>query len=503
MSTEIHFYYDESEHSRKINYSTVSAKNYYDNFVTAIVGWDKADEKSIEEKYLDFENKYFDRKSGGELKSTTIRLRQLKNGVASLNKSNISLIMDLLSLYTTNIYLYFSVASKMEFIVYQLFRNYKSNIFADMNSMKYSIIKAIVVYQPQDIILGMYENTKELVALLRNFFEERITANQANPKLKHLESIAFEQILLLLEDINESLDIDWNYDISFWGFKKYISEKGIDNYTLLLDKEGDDSEESNTLHAAIGVGLSNVSEANSKKHVGLRMADMLVGIITKLSKSIHSALIYESPEAALKKKLLGEEWFNINEQQLELYHKLKFVIVQLNDAWYKAYAGIYSDDLVAFIALLNYMCNFNSIAEFNRKSSSLHAEYFNKLCCENLSDYYKRMKSKLSIDPITNSQGDYFCNQRGAKVFFDCEKQPLLKFEGKSQTFDVLSVGFTKEMVPLITIRTGKEPVCLRLPRSLSEWVVTCVSMANSGMSFFPTKVIFSRKGNDYFADIL
>ena len=33
------FYYDESEHSRKINYKTVSASNYYDNFVTMIVGW--------------------------------------------------------------------------------------------------------------------------------------------------------------------------------------------------------------------------------------------------------------------------------------------------------------------------------------------------------------------------------------------------------------------------------------------------------------------------------
>lgn len=33
------FYYDETEHSRKINYNTVSAANYYDNFVTMIVGW--------------------------------------------------------------------------------------------------------------------------------------------------------------------------------------------------------------------------------------------------------------------------------------------------------------------------------------------------------------------------------------------------------------------------------------------------------------------------------
>lgn len=33
------FYYDESEHSRKISYTTISASNYYDNFITMIVGW--------------------------------------------------------------------------------------------------------------------------------------------------------------------------------------------------------------------------------------------------------------------------------------------------------------------------------------------------------------------------------------------------------------------------------------------------------------------------------
>ena len=37
--SKYNFYYDESEHSRKINYQTVSASNYYDNFVTMVVGW--------------------------------------------------------------------------------------------------------------------------------------------------------------------------------------------------------------------------------------------------------------------------------------------------------------------------------------------------------------------------------------------------------------------------------------------------------------------------------
>ena len=32
------FFYDETEHSRKINYKTVTANNYCDNLMTGIVG---------------------------------------------------------------------------------------------------------------------------------------------------------------------------------------------------------------------------------------------------------------------------------------------------------------------------------------------------------------------------------------------------------------------------------------------------------------------------------
>lgn len=45
------FYYDESEHSRKINYNTVTAPNYYDNFVAVVVGWSKEKEREVFKKY--------------------------------------------------------------------------------------------------------------------------------------------------------------------------------------------------------------------------------------------------------------------------------------------------------------------------------------------------------------------------------------------------------------------------------------------------------------------
>ena len=63
------FYYDESEHSRVINLSTVTGETYYDGFLAAIIGWRSDHETAFEQRYHAFEEKYADRKKKGELKS--------------------------------------------------------------------------------------------------------------------------------------------------------------------------------------------------------------------------------------------------------------------------------------------------------------------------------------------------------------------------------------------------------------------------------------------------
>lgn len=149
MTNKFNFYYDESEHSRKINYQTIQQENYYDNFITSIVGWKKEKNKELEGKYIDFENKYDERKSKGELKSTTIKPKQLKYGFSSLGKDNVEFVNDFFDLFNEEIYVYFSVNSKIEYIILQLFRNYENSMFINADSMKYSIIKAIVLYRCQ------------------------------------------------------------------------------------------------------------------------------------------------------------------------------------------------------------------------------------------------------------------------------------------------------------------------------------------------------------------
>ena len=94
-----YFFYDESEHSRKISYKTVSALNYYDNFIAMIVGWNDSKD-DILQRYLVFETAYTDRKDrNGEIKSTMLSQKQFQYGFASLNKQNAQFVSDFVIIF--------------------------------------------------------------------------------------------------------------------------------------------------------------------------------------------------------------------------------------------------------------------------------------------------------------------------------------------------------------------------------------------------------------------
>ena len=492
------FYYDESEHSRKINHKTITADNYYDNFISVVVGWHSEDEADLFERYASFEKKYEYRQSKGELKSSAVKQSQLKSGFASLNENNICMLEDFFDLFDDRIYVYYSVISKMEYVIRQLLDDYENSMLMDMDALKYSIVKALIVYRPVDVIKGVYENSEDLIELLRDFFMAQIKRNKRNEALKQIEIGQFEEILILLDDLSEVRTIEWNYDISFVGFKSYLAEKELSVYELTIDAEG---ESSDTLRAAERVGLSNVREEDSRNSYGLRMADMLAGIISKLLKALCNELRYDSKEEQVRKKLLSKDWFMVNERQLALYKKMNNVAIELNKAWYKAFAGIYSDDLITLISLLEFMDHFESTKDI-RKNIDMQGEYYNTYACEALANYFKQMRSKQPVDIISNTSKDYLLNRRGAKVYFDINMQPVLEIKNDFIVCDVLSVGLTNEGFPLVTIMDGNEAKCYRLPDELSEWAFTSVGLANMGEKIFPSKVLFSKNQEEYTADI-
>lgn len=496
------FYYDESEHSRIINLSTITGETYYDNFLVAIVGWDSDKEAEIEQKYLAFEEKNAERKKKGELKSDTFKSNQFKYGFASFNKQNIELLDELLEIIDNSFYIYFCIASKLEFIILQLFKDYHNNFFVDMDAIKYSIVKTVLTYHPDGVIQNIYSSPEVFVESLILFFKERIELNKRNPVLKASENEALSNILMVLQDVKPPQTLNWDYHIPFVGFDYYLKSKNINDYTLTIDKEGKEGEQSKTLLAAIEVGLMNSGELNSKKHFGLRIADMLAGIVGKLMKSLFHSLHNDGNNAAVTKTLLDKAWFRVNDKQLGLYKKLYHILLEINNDWYKIYAGNYSDDLISLLGLLDYMNHFESADEITKDFEML-PEYCNACICSRLQEHFERMHNKLPVEPVVPETKEYFRNNRGAKVYFDDNRQPELKIVEGHNKYYVLSVGNSNAGIPLVTIENKPENMCFRLPKQLSEWAMTVIGMANMGENLFPSEVVFSLINGRYYADIL
>lgn len=208
-----------------------------------------------------------------------------------MNKSNVCFLNDFFSLLDGDIEIYFAVISKIEFIVSQIFDGYNNSFFCDMDAMKYSIVKAILMYQPKEIIECVFENTEKLVANLKTFFEDRIEQNKVNLSLKQKETNTFKEILKILCDIHDVNTIEWDYHIAFLGFNQYLIERAINDFTFEIDKEG---ERSNTLNVAKQVGFSTAIEVDSKHSIGLRISDMLAVLLSKLLKALYNSLRYNA-----------------------------------------------------------------------------------------------------------------------------------------------------------------------------------------------------------------
>lgn len=385
-----HFFYDETEHSRKINYQTITASNYYDNFISVIVGWLSEDEDRIKDRYLGFETKYEFRKVNGELKSQTMKARDLRLGFASLNKNTVGFYDDLISLYDENIIIYLSVASKIEHIINQLLRDYHNNALVNTNYMKYSIIKTINVYRPQKLIEAIYSKPQVFIDELRSFLKNQIAQNQTDIVLKERENQAYKEILMILDDAERLESLEWTYFTPFDGFRKLLIEMNIEDYQLIIDRDGDGS---HTLNTALYEGLQNVSEKDSKDYVGIRMADMLAGLISKLMQSLKLALTNNYKAGEIKKTLLDSGWFSLNQKQLDLYKKLYRVICENNNHWYQIYSGIYSDDLVSFVALLQFMNHFEDATMIRNSEVKMLPEYYNAFVCERLQERYSIIRN--------------------------------------------------------------------------------------------------------------
>lgn len=331
------FYYDESGHSRKLTEETVVADNYDDFFISCIIGFNEKDKNNVENDYCLLEEKYKSIYQVKELKSTSFSNKKYKFGFKSFKDDDLNFIKDYLDFVIKhNLLIYISVLNKYEYLIDQLLADYRNSIYLDADAIRYTITKAISVYRPRQVIASMYKG-KAFAQKLRAFLEDRITLN-GDLKIKELENHAFKEAYLLI-DINREISIlDWDYMPPFIGFSYYLKERHIITDEIIIDREGSGK----TLEAAINCGFVKSYERESTEEIGVRIADILAGLINGFIGSILKSTKYDISKEPTK-KLIDNKWFALNDLQIECYKKLQNVIVEQNESWYKTYTSYYSD----------------------------------------------------------------------------------------------------------------------------------------------------------------
>ena len=168
----------------------------------------------------------------------------------------------------------------------------------------------------------------------------------------------------------------------------------------------------------------------------------------------------------------------------------------------KLFSGLFSDDLISMVGLLEYMNQFASSKDI--EDIELQGEYFNSYICDKLADYYNRLHFKLPVDIMPRGDREYFLNRQGAIVYYDINKQPkYLLEEGSQHEETVLSIGLHSTGSPMMTVDEGKQIICYLLPYELLEWAETVIGFAAQGEKLFPSEVIFTKRHGKTYADFV
>ncbi len=500
----LEFFYDESEHSRKLTKETLLAENFREHFVASIIGILQSEKEKVEKEYSLFEEKYkrvYTIKYGSELKSTILTPKKYSFGLVTFKKDDLNLINDYLDiLITNNINIYITSINKIEYLILQLLRIYKNTLVIDADSLKYSITKMVSLYQPKNVIEAIYNNDSSFLDELEKFMLNVKKKNESiGQDYRVLENKAIDQALIILQSVAKDVQLNWDYEISFDGFVKYLREIKCKEYNLTIDKEGNGK----TLQAALSAGLNKSCEMKSDESFGLRISDFLAGMFSSFMKAIKQSFVNGPTEETKNLLFMNQNWFNINQIHLEIYKKLKKVIIEQHKVWDKIYSGKYCDDLYTFIAILHYFDSFNNIEEFNKYSKYDHQVRLNNSVVNMLDDHFKKMGNKLPIEPANIDNGVYY-NQRGAKCYVDYRKHKTLKILSSGNKYYVLSAGFFGNFdKACVTILENNKPVCYLLPDNLKSWVINLVGLKSIGQELLPSFVLFTFNKGKYFADIL
>lgn len=421
MKTYI-FYFDESFHDRKIRINdkgkfNILREDAIDNYIGVFWGTptnELISNRKLIKKFEDRQRKQFGLTEEQELKSTTISKKNFKYGICSFNKVTMSFYKDLFELIDAiNPILQFNMISKMELYLRSAFKGLHYFGLGKLleKSFFYTLTKFMITYSNEELLIALY-NVQDYSSMMKfkellQFNFECIIKEIDGIKRKDMELVAYQNILYVLKHsfICElpKKEYEFQYFINFEGLRNLLDEKNIDMefVNIVID------EEQNTYEASQNYRFQSVRCGKSHEIIELRLSDWIATFIGRMIYGLYNdegmaedvvtdiRKIGENDLAS--KRILSENWFDINEQQFDLYHLIyNVLIIEQTDYW-ATMTMSYLDNCLRFYSLLRYFSKYDNYEMYRKTDVKCHSEYFNSACLMELQRAYQNFYSDLDI----------------------------------------------------------------------------------------------------------
>lgn len=384
------FFYDEIFHTRNLTKGYLDDLYDSDSYIGGAIGWNVSDDDFIRKKFYEFEERYKLFYNVSELKSTIFKEKSYKYGIASLKKDKIQFYKDYLNILDKVPYVYISVISKLEYILKQItvLQAKESYEFAVIS---YSLTKALRLYRPEKVLELLFAGDYRFLIELKKFLVYKISEVQ-HLEHKQREVEVFKDCIRFIEDCDFSeLEFQWDYLAVFDGLGKHIKEMNLQFNKIILniDNEGKLGEESNTFKAAKKAGFFKSKELDSQLEAGIRIADLFCGLVGRIIRSLNESMVYKSDEY-LSKKLLEDKWFEVSEEQFDMYILFGKIFFDKRPNYFTTYTGNYSDDIINFMALIGHFYSYENFNIYKQDSLADHAKKFELDALSRMEENYDR-----------------------------------------------------------------------------------------------------------------
>ncbi|QAS52352.1 hypothetical protein [Halobacillus litoralis] len=369
----------------------------------------------IEENYKLLEKKYISSRNlpdYKELKGKDILAKNFKYGIASLKNRELDFYNSLFDILLENHVdnLLFTI-NKMSLVADNRLTQWilkleEKRYIESARLFKYSLVKYLELEASDSVIQSIfdkYKGNREVLTEIQKDLAAFVTKNKNIQRMKYqiqdyerlVQTIRKTKHFIQDTPFNE-VSFDWNkvtFDIDLWITEMNFYNKFDSQSAELILDEGIPIDPFKKLD------IPSIKEnEDSVTHVGLRISDVLVVLSGKYISKLANEHRYDKNNPG-KRKLLSNEWFQLDKKQFNLLKKMTEYFFP-KDSTYCFIVDTYFDDAVLFETYFRYINTYNSFNDYKDHMETHVEQYFNYIAQTLLSKWNTALENEREIRKV-------------------------------------------------------------------------------------------------------